>query len=971
MKNLSTNYKNHVALPSSTLATIIKIVRKDATTYRYTDHDQAIDFGGETYSPLNSFVPTEFQTSATLAVDNLDITGIINNAEGINESDIHKEFFYDAKIYVSQVNYTDPDGTGQNKILFGSLGELSLQENKYIVEFRSLTYPLTRKLANVFSKTCRVEFGSAECGIAVDPGYWLANTEYCIGDAVQSRIYDGKRYTVTVGGTSGNSGGDTYAEYIRSDTNLANQWSLDEDSNAASVKTLLHMNGADASTTFTDEVGKTFTAYNQAQIDTARSVFGGASGYFDGTGDYIDTPNHTDFDISSGDYTFECWIYITAWPGVGAWSAIFAQHSGSTGYRLLYDDDARLHFSTDAGAANGFTTPNGSISLNTWHHVAAVGESGDSHCYIDGVKQTGSGLSHAITHNTTTFKIGSTDGSNWFHTGWIDEFRFTKGVARYTADFTVPGAPFTLSTVAEDTEGTDDGTFTNSPTLGAEALIMGGGPSVSFDSTSSNYISVTAAASINNLFSAGGKTIECWIKPTGVNGDSANSGWIMSKDDASGVYNNGRQGWGLQYFGDSGYISFFQRFDDGVSAVSYGVWTTTSSSIMDNQIYHVVVTYNGSSTSNIPEIWLNGIKQSLITAASPTGGHTAADDSTAPLVIGSCDPVTNTRYFDGNIDEVAIYSSVLADSEIQNHYIYGTYGLIEPAWNQTIDGTTTDNEITWTTGDGYKKEATILAPIHIRLKFHEPNGPSTFYLNEIEFYDMNGTRVLADSVAGGQYIIGSYAYETNGYPGENWHITNGEDEAIITFTFLNPFALSHIDITGIGPTNGYFESLEVEVSYDNEVTWEEIYSFTGGTAFYFAGIGMEMNITRSDINCPSRAKILVDDTTFSNMTWLVDGLVTWVDGGNSDLSIEVSGYNTTTDEIYLFSPMPEEIKFGDNITILSGCNHLYLGHDGTVATGHCETRYGNGVNFRGEPFVPTEDVLVGGIGETNKEPIVN
>jgi len=53
----------------------------------------------------------------------------------------------------------------------------------------------------------------------------------------------------------------------------------------ANVLSLVHFNGADASTSFPDEKPNTWTANGNVQVDTAQSVFGGASGLFDGNGD--------------------------------------------------------------------------------------------------------------------------------------------------------------------------------------------------------------------------------------------------------------------------------------------------------------------------------------------------------------------------------------------------------------------------------------------------------------------------------------------------------------------------------------------------------------------------------------------------------------------------------------------------------------------------------------------------------------
>ena len=60
----------------------------------------------------------------------------------------------------------------------------------------------------------------------------------------------------------------------------------------SAVSLLLPMDGTNGSTTFTDSSlnGLTVTAVGNAQISTTQSKYGGASGYFDGTGDYCQFP---------------------------------------------------------------------------------------------------------------------------------------------------------------------------------------------------------------------------------------------------------------------------------------------------------------------------------------------------------------------------------------------------------------------------------------------------------------------------------------------------------------------------------------------------------------------------------------------------------------------------------------------------------------------------------------------------------
>lgn len=76
------------------------------------------------------------------------------------------------------------------------------------------------------------------------------------------------------------------------------------------TKLLLHCDGTDGSTTFSDNgvTGHTVTANGNAQIDTAQSKFGNASGLFDGTGDYLTIPDHADWNFGTGNFTIDAWI---------------------------------------------------------------------------------------------------------------------------------------------------------------------------------------------------------------------------------------------------------------------------------------------------------------------------------------------------------------------------------------------------------------------------------------------------------------------------------------------------------------------------------------------------------------------------------------------------------------------------------------------------------------------------------------
>lgn len=224
------------------------------------------------------------------------------------------------------------------------------------------------------------------------------------------------------------------------------------------VISLLHFNDSDGGTSFVDETGRNWTTYGNAQIDTSQSVFGGSSGLFDASGDYLATPHTTDIALDDGDFTIEAFIRITAIPG--DFRAICSKNElvgNSYGYRLGIDSNGYLVFYAYrnellyAGMASvGYTIP-----LNTWTHVCVCRSGGTWTLFIAGVYVLQLvNLPLGIDDAGTPLQIarwGSLTTRDW--DGWIDEFRIcAKAIYRVPvgpADtigdliFTPPAAEFT------------------------------------------------------------------------------------------------------------------------------------------------------------------------------------------------------------------------------------------------------------------------------------------------------------------------------------------------------------------------------------------------------------------------------------------------------------------------------------------------------------------------------------------------
>jgi hypothetical protein len=212
------------------------------------------------------------------------------------------------------------------------------------------------------------------------------------------------------------------------------------DANFDSVSLLLHMDGSNGSATFTDSSKNALvvTANGNAQISTTQSRFGGASGLFDGTGDYLSTPDTAAIRLESGDFSIEGWIYRNT---SGALHNIANKRVNTpvSGYVWRVNANNTLQFFFTGGST---VTSTATVSFGQWTHVAVTRQGNTVRQFIDGVLDATTATFANGTTNATELRIGvdetAIDGFN----GYIDDLRITKGVARYTANFTPPSAPF-------------------------------------------------------------------------------------------------------------------------------------------------------------------------------------------------------------------------------------------------------------------------------------------------------------------------------------------------------------------------------------------------------------------------------------------------------------------------------------------------------------------------------------------------
>jgi hypothetical protein len=258
-------------------------------------------------------------------------------------------------------------------------------------------------------------------------------------------------------------------------------------------------------------------------------------------------------------------------------------------------------------------------------------------------------LSPSTDTNITIYFGNSTMGSQENPAGvWMNDYKGVWHLNKTFLDSTI-----------------NNNTGTNSQSVDVNGFIAG---ARDFDGVD-DYINVSSGSSIDNIFN-GGATISVWINPEGWGGGQY--GRILDKATST----LGADGWGMCVDGEADatyhHILFYRGFDS-----VRGLWYTPAYSISLDQWYHITVTYDDTSDSNDPIIYINGVSQSITEDNTPVGS--AQDDSVQSLLFG--DFMGGGRTYNGTIDEIRLSNVVRSTdwiaTEYNNQYDPDTFYSVE------------------------------------------------------------------------------------------------------------------------------------------------------------------------------------------------------------------------------------------------------------------------------------------------------
>ncbi len=215
------------------------------------------------------------------------------------------------------------------------------------------------------------------------------------------------------------------------------------------TKLLLHL---DNNVTDSETTPKTVTN-NSVTFSSSIYKFGAYSGSFNGTSSYLTLADSNDWYFGTGDFTIEGWFYFNS---LASSPGLFTQYA-SSGNRMFSQvaSDGTVYYVDQFGGAfkAHYNTAAGAITTGVWTHIAIVRNTSSLLIFINGISQALTVTTPISTNDlgdiATNFSIGGDPNfsSTQYLNGYVDEFRVSKGVARWTSDFIPPNAAYSAAQV--------------------------------------------------------------------------------------------------------------------------------------------------------------------------------------------------------------------------------------------------------------------------------------------------------------------------------------------------------------------------------------------------------------------------------------------------------------------------------------------------------------------------------------------
>jgi len=213
------------------------------------------------------------------------------------------------------------------------------------------------------------------------------------------------------------------------------------------TKLASHFDGADEATAYTDPIAGAYTFVNSAQLDTADKKFGSASLLLErDSNDYVTLPDSADWNFGAGNFTIDWLMKLNSYSLAGGF---MGQYEDANNEWVIYENGTgkiTVYFKSGGTVKAEYITTSVVNDTGVWHHWAVVRNGTTCLLFKDGVSQALTEITAFGTNDVGDIAglltVGAQlNGVSWSGStdGWLDEVRISKGIARWTSNFT----PFT------------------------------------------------------------------------------------------------------------------------------------------------------------------------------------------------------------------------------------------------------------------------------------------------------------------------------------------------------------------------------------------------------------------------------------------------------------------------------------------------------------------------------------------------
>ncbi len=390
-------------------------------------------------------------------------------------------------------------------------------------------------------------------------------------------------------------------------------------------------------------------------LTTDRFGFGNSALLMNGTSSEVSASNGAQ--LNSPTTTVSFWVKINSLPGNGE-AFLFSYGGWQERWKISLPTHAKVVWTTnhsngisdmDAGGGN-------ELPVGVWKHVVMVHDGTSDKIFIDGALKATKAVAGTLNPTTKPLGIGynAIDGGNWFD-GALDDiaiYNYALSDAEignlYTAESTFPGTPSDLvAAYSLDGNGTDATQFSNDAVLDAAATAT-----TNRFGWASNALSGYATADNSIALQSDFTTVSFWVKPNSF--PATGEVFLLSNGGWQERWKISMPGHGKPVFTTHSGGACCSDLDSG-TPLTVGTWT------------HVTMVHDGAKDI----IYFNGVKVNEKNAAG------ALDKTKHPFGIGY-DPIDNGSFFDGSLDDVAIFNRALSAGEIAALYAFQNQAPVVP-----------------------------------------------------------------------------------------------------------------------------------------------------------------------------------------------------------------------------------------------------------------------------------------------------